>query len=335
MDEIPLSGLPADDPKNDLSEPARRRIQDARLEGEKIRARALAVTDARFQSEPDREDDFIEYCCTGQAALELTEAKMQAARTVLSVMTQEFRMAGKSRRELCQIMRDELEGAVYSLALTSLQRDLLWMELDLYKSGPTEQRNQTPSSAEPAEAEASSRRLFRKEGEYWTLIFEGKTVRLRDGKGVRYLSYLVSQPGRDVHALSLVGAVGGSLESSTRSSAGEVLDERAMADYKARAESIQHELGQARNHNDLGRMELLEEEFDRLTAQLTSATGLGGRRRTLGDNAERARKAVSRAVTRTIEQIRTDHKDLADHFAKHVSLGGSLSYRGDGIGWNS
>lgn len=184
-------------------------------------------------------------------------------------------------------------------------------------------------------AAARTSRVFQREGDYWTLTFEGTTLRLRDSKGLRYLSYLVDQQHREVHVLALVAAIDGNREVPAWTSAGEVLDARAMADYKARAESVQQELEQARRHNDLGRIELLEDEFDQLTTQLTSATGLGGRHRKVGDNAERARKAVSRAVTRTITKVRSGHKELADHFEKHVSLGAFLSYRGDGIGWNS
>ena len=55
---------------------------------------------------------------------------------------------------------------------------------------------------EPPGADVSLRR----EGEYWSVVFEGRTVRLRDLKGMRYLARLVAQPGREFHVLDLVAA---------------------------------------------------------------------------------------------------------------------------------
>jgi hypothetical protein len=46
--------------------------------------------------------------------------------------------------------------------------------------------------------------VFRREGEYWTIVFGGELIRLRDSKGVRYLAALIRQPGRPVEALELV-----------------------------------------------------------------------------------------------------------------------------------
>ncbi|HJW61237.1 MAG TPA: hypothetical protein VJ931_16535 [Actinomycetota bacterium] len=51
-----------------------------------------------------------------------------------------------------------------------------------------------PMPAEPAAAEAAgsgaARNLFRREGEYWTISYEGAVVRLRDAKGLRHLARL-------------------------------------------------------------------------------------------------------------------------------------------------
>jgi hypothetical protein len=50
---------------------------------------------------------------------------------------------------------------------------------------------------------------FRREGEYWSIVFDGDAFRLRDSKGLRYLSHLLDAPGREIHALELVAAVEG------------------------------------------------------------------------------------------------------------------------------
>ena len=48
--------------------------------------------------------------------------------------------------------------------------------------------------------------LFRREGDYWSVVFEGRTVRVRDLKGIRYLARLLADPDREFHVLDLVAA---------------------------------------------------------------------------------------------------------------------------------
>lgn len=50
--------------------------------------------------------------------------------------------------------------------------------------------------------------VFRLEGDYWTIVFARKTIRLRDSKGLRYLAVLLRRPGEDVHALDVQAAAG-------------------------------------------------------------------------------------------------------------------------------
>ena len=187
----------------------------------------------------------------------------------------------------------------------------------------------------PRSPDLTQQRVFRKEGDFWSIRFEGKTMRLKDGKGAKYLSYLLNEAGRDFSASDLIQAVSGNPQVTVRSSAGEALDDQAMREYKATAESLQSEIEEARKFNDAGRVERLQNEMDWLAGQITAATGLGGRRRYAGDTLESARKAVSMAITRAITQIRKIDQGLGDHLNKHVARGAFLSYQGDGTPWNS
>jgi tetratricopeptide (TPR) repeat protein len=66
-------------------------------------------------------------------------------------------------------------------------------------------------SAEPAAAAAAaevSRNLFRREGEYWTVCYQGSVVRLKDAKGLRHLARLLAHPGREFYAADLEAAEG-------------------------------------------------------------------------------------------------------------------------------
>jgi hypothetical protein len=88
------------------------------------------------------------------------------------------------------------------------------------------------------------------QGEYWTLAFEDRLIRLRDSKGLRHLALLLGEPGREFHVLDLVARIDpGEIDASgsqidpeelakltVRSAlgedGGELLDAQARAEYK-------------------------------------------------------------------------------------------------------
>lgn len=49
--------------------------------------------------------------------------------------------------------------------------------------------------------------VFRREGEYWTLAYQGTACQLKDVKGLHYLAFLLRHPGTEFHAAELVTAV--------------------------------------------------------------------------------------------------------------------------------
>ena len=124
-----------------------------------------------------------------------------------------------------------------------------------------------PTVAPPAHVEhydaldeqpVASCNVFRREGDYWSVIFEGHTVRVRDLKGMRYLARLLADPGREYHVLDLVAAETGSVaqvDSSSQAAslprwalgdAGEILDAQAKDAYRRRLAEIEDDIEQAR-----------------------------------------------------------------------------------------
>jgi hypothetical protein len=51
--------------------------------------------------------------------------------------------------------------------------------------------------------------IFRQEGEYWTIVYDGRLFRLRDAKGLRYVAHLLRHPGERIDCRTLASAVGG------------------------------------------------------------------------------------------------------------------------------
>jgi hypothetical protein len=63
-----------------------------------------------------------------------------------------------------------------------------------------------PPPAAAVAAPELPRNLFRREGEYWTVAYDGAVVRLRDAKGLHYLAQLLTHPGREFHVIDLEAA---------------------------------------------------------------------------------------------------------------------------------
>jgi tetratricopeptide (TPR) repeat protein len=178
---------------------------------------------------------------------------------------------------------------------------------------------------------------LRREGDYWSLVFEGRTVRLRDLKGIRYLARLVAQPGREFHVLDLVaaenpGAVPGesglAAEPPRRvlGDAGEMLDARAKSAYRRRLAEIEDDIDEARALGDTGRAAQAGTEREFLVQELSRAVGLGGRDRRAASAAERARVAVTRAIRQGIVRISAHDPELGKHLDAAIRTGTYCAY---------
>ena len=168
------------------------------------------------------------------------------------------------------------------------------------------------------------------EGEYWTLMHEGRVTRLRDSKGVRYLAALLARPDHERHVLDLAGRPSGEGTRIDDGSGDAVLDERARELYARRLRELEREIGRADADADLGRASSLREEWDFLLDELQRATGLGGTPRTLGTSAgESARVAVTKAVRGVLKKIESADPTLGRHFRATIRTGAFCSYTSD------
>jgi tetratricopeptide (TPR) repeat protein len=208
---------------------------------------------------------------------------------------------------------------------------------------------EAPSVAPPGHVEhhdaideqaVASVNVFRREGDYWTVIFDGHTVRVRDLKGMRYLARLLADPGREYHVLDLVAAETGSgaqvdsgptagLPRSALGDAGEMLDARAKDAYRRRIAEIDDDIGQARAIGDAERTAQADAERDFLVRELSRAVGLGGRDRRAASVSERARVGVTRAVRQAMTRIGEHHPPLGEHLSRTVRTGTYCAYLPD------
>ncbi len=106
-----------------------------------------------------------------------------------------------------------------------------------------------------------------------------------------------------------------------------VLDAQAKAAYRRRLDELDQEMDDASVAGDLGRAERARDEREALIDALASAVGLGGRDRRLGDDAERARKAVTARIRDAVRRITDVHPELGAHLAESVHTGSWCAYR--------
>ncbi len=162
----------------------------------------------------------------------------------------------------------------------------------------------------PTAATAAPVVVLVREGETWSLRCDGRVLRLKDAKGLRYLEALVQQPHVPLHALELSGI-------DEVADAGPVLDDAAKHAYRARAAALRDDIDGA----DPARAERARKELDALGEELARAFGLGGRARRAGSAAERARINVQRRLKDALRRIGEQDAALGRHFELSVKTG--------------
>ena len=206
--------------------------------------------------------------------------------------------------------------------------------LDGIAAPPAVARARLEGHDEPGEREVN---VFRREGDYWSVIFDGHTVRVRDLKGMRYLARLLADPGREFHVLDLVAAETGrevpvdgdrpaDLPLSSLGDAGELLDARAKDAYRRRLAEIDDDIAEARTSGDDERAARSDAERDFLVQELARAFGLGGRGRRAASASERARAGVTRALRQAIARIGENHPRLGEHLGRTIRTGTYCAY---------
>ncbi len=194
--------------------------------------------------------------------------------------------------------------------------------------------------------DAQNQAIFSREGDFWTITYEGKTARLKDAKGLHYIAHLLAHPGKEIRALDLGARASGSGEDVADAAsaedlartgvlagdlghAGEMLDAQAKAVYQRRLTELEEELEEARELRNDDRIAKAEDEKDALARELRRAIGLGGRDRRAASSAERARTAVTRAIRLALERVSEQNRDLGRLLSTTIKTGAVCLYLPD------
>ena len=176
-----------------------------------------------------------------------------------------------------------------------------------------------------------------REGEYWTVVFEDRELRVRDSKGMGYLAGS-AHPEREIEVLALAGGrsaeqaspaevADAGLVPSSGSDGAPLLDDHAMRAYRERLEDLRGEIDEADAFRDPERAASARAEYSAIVDELAGATGLGGRDRRTGTAGERARLNVTRAIRSAIARVAEHDEALGEHLSACVHTGRVCVYR--------
>jgi hypothetical protein len=172
--------------------------------------------------------------------------------------------------------------------------------------------------------------VFRREGDYWTVVFEGHAAHVRDIKGMHYLARTLAAPCRELHVVDLVVSEGGTASGAHAfGDAGDMLDAAAKDAYRRRLAEIDDDIDEARANGDELRAAQGQTEREFLVTELARAVGLGGRDRRAGSQSERARASVTQALRKAMARLRDIDPALGEHLDRTVRTGTYCAYLPD------
>lgn len=241
---------------------------------------------------------------------------------------------GKSvDRETASRLLGDAYKTARELGMTSLQEKISRL-LDRTQPSAISDRAFAATNQKPETRDRLEINLFRREGDYWTITYDGRVLRLKDSRGLHYLAHLLRHPEREFHVLEILG-VHGQGDGAQSTGANEVrrddgpgaLDAAAKAAYRQRLDELRGELEEAERFNDSGRVARLRHEHDAIAEQLVAAVGLGGRDRRAGSSAERARSTVGKRIKDVLKKLRQGHPALGHHLATSIKTGYFCSYQ--------
>ena len=303
----------------------------------------LQLVAARFESKA-----LVASAAVARGRVQLAEGDPSAAELSFSEAVRLWNAVGAPYEvAIARMGLGDAHGATGSEHRAVLERQAARTILDEIEAAPAPPEPPAPVAAlEPLDEPVVEANVFRREDDYWLVVFDGHTVRVRDLKGMRHLSRLLADPGRELHVLDLVAAESGSgaqgeldratgLSRAAIGDAGEMLDPRAKEAYRRRLAEIEEDIDEAHAIGDAERAAAADAEREFLIRELARAFGLGGRDRKAASASERARAGVTRAIRQAMSRIAEHHPKLGEHLNHAIHTGTYCAYLPDPRGPNA
>jgi hypothetical protein len=183
------------------------------------------------------------------------------------------------------------------------------------------------ATAAPEHAPTPAEGVFRRTGELRELGLTGAPVTVPDLLGFRYIEQLIRCAGRELAATEMVAVEHPGAHVNQLGLP--ALDEQARKAYRQHLADIDDDIAEAAHLNDLARVERAQRDRDFLLAELARSTGLGGRIREVGGDAERARTSVFRTIRYAIERASQVEPTVGGHLRASIRTGTMCAYEPD------
>jgi len=168
--------------------------------------------------------------------------------------------------------------------------------------------------------------VFRLRGHMRDIGFDGQMVSVRELQGFRIYAELFSRPHTRISAVEIRAGIAGVEPAMFAGSTGQTVTRSALADLRRQYEELSEELAEAELNHDDGKTRKLQEELTVLADHVRRAVGKDGEPRTVSD-AERARVAVAKSLTRARRLLSQQHPALLKHINRTVQTGNVLCYQ--------
>jgi len=156
-------------------------------------------------------------------------------------------------------------------------------------------------------------------GDYWQVLYQGKTISLKETNGLIMIKSLVSRPLEIFEPVALLQLISNpivTVPERLQDGYSEVLPPQPKCDAKT-LKAIKDKLDEL-NNNPLPDSEENMVKKETLERYLRDAKGPMGMGRTFRDDKERARGSVDKAIRRTIKGIKSNSPELHQHLTQTI-----------------
>ena len=224
------------------------------------------------------------------------------------------------------LFNSQLRWLVKAGLMTSMLMDIPGRALQEWVAKQQELENIDSGNSEGTKSQAEN--VFKNTGDYWEVRFQGQTKHISNCAGFSYIRLLLREQGRAFTTTEFLSLHTG--KPVTLAGGDKQLDEEGKRRYGDRLKDIEEQLQRAKNNNDVGEQENLEDEKAAIITEIEKATGFGKRSKELNPELGKQRISIGNAIGRGIDKIAVHVPKLAEHLRESISnphSSTSLSYR--------
>ncbi len=189
------------------------------------------------------------------------------------------------------------------------------------------------------------------EGEFWKISYEGESKSFKNNKGLQYIYHLLEISGDDISAIALVREIKKSpppkdvdyknmnedqlkgqlmKDGLNIGSKDTILDKEAITAYRKYHSKLKSEIEDETTPKCKEEIDEIKNDMKTIMEVLTAGSDKDGKPRKIADEAEKARKAVSKAINESLDKIKDDKIGLPvlwKHFDNTLKRGRICYYK--------